>query len=111
MRRSSLLIVIVATSVVVAAALSARETGWRANADVVARTTKRLPQFNFDEAAVKPYELPDPLERRTGRVRTAQEWKSRRAEILDLFRTHVYGRSPAKPAQLAFEIIEEKPSA
>lgn len=98
-------------SIGLAITLSAQDAAWRANPDVVARTTKRLPQFNFDEAGVKPYELPDPLERRTGRVRTTEEWKSRRAEILDLFRTHVYGRSPAKPKQLAFEIIEEKPSA
>jgi hypothetical protein len=111
MPRSSVVIVIGATSLAVATVLSARETGWRAKPDVVARATKRQPQFNFDEAGVKPYELPDLLGQRTGRVRTTQEWRSRRAEILDLFRTHVYGRSPAKPAHLAFEIIEEKPSA
>jgi hypothetical protein len=102
---------ITTASIALAAALSAQDAAWRAKPDVVARTTKRLPQFNFDEARVKPYELPDPLAGRTGRVRTAQEWKSRRTEILELFRTHVYGRSPAKPTQLAFEIIDEKPSA
>src|SRR5687767_10506059 len=111
MPRSSVVIVIGATALAVATVLSARETGWQAKPDVVARATKRQPQFNFDEAGVKPYELPDLLGRRTGRVRTTQEWRSRRAEILDLFRTHVYGRSPGKPAHLAFEIIEEKPSA
>jgi hypothetical protein len=102
---------ITTASIALAIAVSAQGAAWRANPDVVARTAKRLPQFNFDEARVQPYDLPDPLETRSGRVRTTQAWKARRAEILDLFRTHVYGRTPARPRQLAFEIIEETASA
>lgn len=98
-------------AVVATIALAAQETGWRANPDLVARTSKQRPEFNYDEAAIKPFELPDPLQTAAGRVRTPARWQPRRAEILDLFRTHVYGRSPGKPGELRFETIEEKPSA
>ncbi len=90
---------------VLTAVLAGQEAGWRANPDVVARTSKGRPQFNYEEARVKPYELPDL------RVRTAAQWKARRAEILELFRANVYGRRPGKPAQLRFETLEEQPSA
>lgn len=92
-------------------ALAAQETGWRANPELVARISKQRPEFNYDEAAIKPFELPDPLKTAAGRVRTVPQWNARRAEILELFRTNVYGRSPGKPAGLRFETIEEKPSA
>jgi hypothetical protein len=92
---------------ILAAVAGAQETGWRANPDVVARTAKRLAQFNFEEARVGPYELPDLL----GRARTAAEWKARRAEILEHFRANVYGRRPGKPQRLRFETIDENASA
>lgn len=90
---------------------AAQEAGWRANPDVVARNTKNRSQFNYDETAVKPYELPNPLASGKGRVRSARDWTARRAEILELFRTHVYGRRPGKPQRLRFETIEEKADA
>lgn len=60
---------------------------------------------NYDESKVPAYTLPDPLVMADGRkVDDAQVWvRQRRPEILDLFRKHVYGRSPGKPADLAFE--------
>jgi hypothetical protein len=92
-------------------AVAGQESGWRANPEVVARTAKQRPEFNYDEAGIKPFALPDPLKTASGRVRTTAQWKARRAEILELFRTNVYGRSPAKPSALRFETIEETPSA
>jgi hypothetical protein len=93
------------------AAISAQDSGWHANPDVVARTARRQPQFNFDEAQVTPYELPDLFVRRA-RLQSRQDpWKARRAEILEVFRANVYGRRPGKPQQLRFETIEEQPSA
>jgi hypothetical protein len=92
-------------------ALAAQEAGWRANPEVVARTAKQRPEFNYDEASIKPFELPDPLKTAAGRVRATHQWRARRAAILELFRTNVYGRSPGKPSALRFETIEEKPSA
>jgi sugar lactone lactonase YvrE len=63
-------------------------------------------QANFDETKVPAYTLPDPLVRSDGgRVETAAAWRSsRRGEILDLFRTQVYGRSPGRPPAMRFEV-------
>jgi hypothetical protein len=56
---------------------------------------------NYDEALVGDYTLPDPLVFNDGTpVRTVEDWSRRRAELLDLFRTHVYGRSPQPPARV-----------
>ncbi len=58
--------------------------------------------------------LPDPLLSQTGQpVKTAKEWKEqRRPEILELFRTHVYGRAPVgRPKDLVFKVIEENTNA
>jgi hypothetical protein len=89
----------------------AQEGGWRANPDVVARVSKQQPSFNFEEANVRPFELPDPLATASGRVATTTAWPARRAQILELFREHVYGRSPGRPDELRFETIEEKTDA
>jgi hypothetical protein len=89
----------------------AQERGWQAKPEVVARTAKQQPEFNFDETRVRPYALPDPLKTASGAVRTPAEWAPRRTEILELFREHVYGRSPGTPARLRFETIEEAPAA
>ena len=50
---------------------------------------------NYDEAKIPSYTLPNPLISLDGsRVTTAEQWKSRRAEIYGLFEKHVYGRIP-----------------
>jgi hypothetical protein len=60
---------------------------------------------NYDEAKVPPYTLPDPLQFANGdAVRDANAWhERRRTEILRLFQTEVYGRSPGHPPRLLFE--------
>lgn len=53
--------------------------------------------------------LPDPLMTTAGeKVTTAEQWqKTRRSEVLELFRTHVYGRAPiGRPEDLRFEVKE-----
>jgi hypothetical protein len=62
--------------------------------------------FNYDEAKVPAYTLPDPLVANNGRpVTTARQWtQSRRGEILRLFEEHVYGRSPGRPRGMKFEL-------
>lgn len=66
----------------------------------------------FDEARVPSYTLPDPLLRESGEaVRDIEGWRRRRAEILELFRTHVYGRSPSAPGSLRSEMLESEPGA
>ena len=50
------------------------------------------PNTNYDEAAIKPYTLPDLL----GGARSAADWTSqRRPAIVAQFAEHVYGRIPA----------------
>lgn len=62
---------------------------------------------NYDESKVPQYTLPDPLRLENGkRVTDAQTWRnSRRPEILKLFETHVYGRSPGRPQKMHFETL------
>jgi hypothetical protein len=64
------------------------------------------PGANYDEAKVPRFTLPDPLVLQSGApVRDAGTWSSkRRPEILDLFRSQVYGRSPGRPAGMTFEL-------
>jgi dienelactone hydrolase len=58
--------------------------------------------------------LPDALVTLDGQKVTSPElWRSRRrAEVLELFRTNVYGRAPVgRPAQLKFEVAETNANA
>ncbi len=68
--------------------------------------------FNYDEAAVPSYELPEILRGPDGRqVTTATQWSARRAELLDLFEKQVYGTAPAAPAGMSFTVVEQDESA
>jgi hypothetical protein len=87
------------------------QSGWQANPEVVRRTSAQQPKFNYEEARVGTYTLPDLLAGRGKMVRTPGEWPARRREILELFREHVYGRSPARPERLRFDLIEENAKA
>ena len=68
------------------------------------------PAPNYDEAKVPKYTLPDPLVMRNGeRVRDAKTWQEqRRPEILELYRSEFFGRSPARPAELNFEVASSE---
>jgi hypothetical protein len=59
------------------------------------------------------YALPDPLLTADGRrVTTAKQWRaSRRPEILELFRKHVYGRVPKARYEKRFEVVKSDPNA
>jgi hypothetical protein len=69
--------------------------------------------FNYDESSVPAYTLPDPLVDKDGRsVTTVAGWTEwRRAEVMELFRAHVYGRSPESPARILFGESEADPRA
>lgn len=59
--------------------------------------------INYDEAKVGNDPLPDPLTFENGRaVTTGKAWKERRRELLRLFETQVYGRSPGRPRGMTF---------
>jgi hypothetical protein len=66
----------------------------------------------YDEALVPPYKLPDVLTDSASKaVKSASDWQShRRPELLRLFETHVYGRSPHRP-KMEFEVTSETSDA
>jgi len=68
---------------------------------------------NYDESKVPAYTLPDPLVMADGtKVTSAEMWRTkRRPEILELFRSHVYGRSPGKPDGMTFKVFDNDPKA
>ena len=71
------------------------------------------PKPNYDESQVPEFKLPDPLVTQAGKkVDSAEEWnKVRRPEILELFETEVYGKSPARPENMLFEVTSVKNDA
>ena len=84
---------------------------WQANPEVVRRTAQQQAKFNYEETRVGSYTLPDPLAGRGGTVRSRNDWPARRTEIVELFREHVYGRSPGRPERLRFDVVEENARA
>jgi len=83
--------------------------GWKASAEQVERLMKQRPDTNYREDSIPQYILPDPLAMRDGtQVADVQTWRAkRRPEILELFRTHVYGRSPiGRPAEMTFKVFD-----
>ena len=63
-------------------------------------------QINYDEAKIPEYTLPDPLVSGDGqRVKDVKTWQTkRRPEILKMFQTQMYGRSPGRPKKMSFEV-------
>jgi hypothetical protein len=86
-------------------------TQWHARPEAVVQAAKAQPGFNYEESRVVPYTLPDPLAYKGTKITSPEAWRARRAEILDLFRTNVYGRSPGRPEHVAFSVVEENPAA
>jgi hypothetical protein len=65
------------------------------------------------DPSMRAYSLPDPLVTSSGQpVTTTKQWTSvRRPELLELFRTHVYGRVPTTSYEKSFEVMHEDPKA
>jgi hypothetical protein len=68
---------------------------------------------NYDEAKVGTYTLPDPLVCNDGsRVTNAEIWFAhRRPEILEAYRTAIFGRSPDPGTNVAFNVWETATNA
>ena len=73
----------------------------------------QVPPPNYDEAKVPKYDLPELLLSLDGaRIETSKDWQEkRRPEIVELFKTHVYGRAPGKPENLKFIVRSKDPNA
>jgi hypothetical protein len=76
--------------------------GWTAPASA------QPPGTHYDESRVPDYELPDPLRMEDGTpVASAEMWRTRRRpELLELFKEHVYGKSPGRATQVHYEVLE-----
>ncbi len=69
-------------------------------------------EANYDEANVPDYTLPDPLvSDDVSTVEGAEAWEGRRREILTLFETHVYGRTPNGAIDARYTVLEEGKTA
>lgn len=88
--------------------------GWQPKPELVKALSERQPHVIYDEAKVPKYTLPDPLVCLDGTKVTSPEiwWKKRRPEILELFRTYMYGRAPIeRPKDMKFEIFDHDKNA
>lgn len=77
---------------------------------VSARTADTI---NYDEAKVSAYTLPPVLVCDDGTTVTSiSQWTGkRRPEVLDLYREHVYGRTPGMPGDLKFKVTSATQNA
>jgi len=68
---------------------------------------------NYDEAKVPAYKLPDPLVLANGKpVKDAKTWRNeRRAEILRLYETEIYGRVPASAPKVSWRVADTETGA
>jgi hypothetical protein len=64
---------------------------------------------NYDESLSGSYTLPDPLVFPDGRkVKNAKQWnKERRPQIVSLFEEFEYGKIPATPKNLSFDVFDK----
>jgi hypothetical protein len=64
------------------------------------------PSINYDESKVPDYTLPNPLIFPNGKKVTTPKawWNKRRPQILKLFETQVYGKSPGAPKAMYFKV-------
>jgi hypothetical protein len=86
-----------------------QDSGWKASPELVTRLMRQSPEINYDEQKVPEYTLPHPLVMIDGTTVTyAQIWMNeRRPEILELFKTQVYGRSPIeRPEDMSFNVFD-----
>jgi hypothetical protein len=69
--------------------------------------------FPADPPDTPTYTLPDVLTTVDGKtIENAHDWTTiRRPEILELFRTHVYGRVPETPYEMTFHVANQNPQA
>ena len=75
------------------------DAGWVDVTDLDVRTEfQRNPGFNYDEARVPAYTLPDVFRMADGRtVRTRKDWEQvRRPELLQLFEEQMFGKAPGR---------------
>lgn len=88
--------------------LAAQENGWQADPELVEQLEKDRPANLWRESKVKDFQLPRIL---PDDIKNPEDWKKRRSEILNQFRTYMYGHRPGPPEQLTFEVTEKDSKA
>ena len=65
--------------------------------------------FNYEEAKVPQFDLPDPLIMNDGsEVKSPKQWREeRRPEVFRLFQEQMYGIAPSKPEGVKFYVYDE----
>ena len=93
--------------------LAQENNSWHASRETIDKLSKGQTEFNYEEDKVPSYVLPDVLTSVGGKKITQKsEWTNfRRAEVLELFTTQVYGRVPATPYQQNFKLVQEDRNA
>lgn len=73
---------------------------------LVSAAVSQPPAANYDESKVPAYVLPDPLIFSNGTpVQSTADWRDkRRPEILRLFESEVYGKTPVSPVKMRVEV-------
>ncbi|MEX2600229.1 MAG: hypothetical protein WD355_01195 [Balneolaceae bacterium] len=85
---------------------------WEADAELVQQMEEERPDYLWSESDVPEYTLPDPLQKMDGTaIRTADEWLSNRNNLLELFRTEMYGRMPGLADMTWFTVVTEDEAA
>ncbi len=83
--------------------------------DAIALPTTRaeaMARLIQDESKVPAYSLPDLLICNDGtKVTSADQWRKRRAEILELFTTQMFGKAPQRPKGLSWTTFSHNPAA
>jgi dienelactone hydrolase len=94
-------------------AFSQNQNSWIASRETEERLSKSRPEFNYFEDKVKSYTLPDVLTAPSGKkIVTSGDWqKYGRPELMELFRTNVFGRVPSAPYKKSFKIVNEDKNA
>lgn len=70
------------------------------------------PVFNYDEAKVGTYTLPDPLLDTKGKpIKTRADWAKQRNELIQLFAENVYGQTPKQTVKVRFQTTAVDSSA
>ncbi len=88
--------------------LTAQDTGWKANPETIQERQESRPDYVWLESFVNDYDLPNPLIAESGElVKTPGEWQSRRKELLEIFRSQMYGYRPEEPDRIYFHAVEK----
>ena len=80
---------------------------WTENLELAHKLSANRPNINYFEDKVPKYELPKLLVNDDGTpVTTVEQWRKRRAKLLELFRNELYGFSPERPQDMWFDIVK-----